>query len=160
MSVGSYLPPIGLQKDELKRKSIGVLPLEHDNRRVSVVYPVTALNSRLKEKSRSLDSTNSQGLFRGTGSLVDVSSSGPKQLNAQKAWRVSLLVTKAKRKFSDSRSEQIGVGHNSIYRRISLGDFFHVATMKKSDTDKRRMIRDLKIKAMVHKVTFILPLNI
>lgn len=150
VSSGAVLPPLSPQKAKLQRKSIQETA-EPDSRRKSFPFPVTAWRSRNSKQYSAQDFTDKSVFPRPLKASISQSEieTGNKS-NRGRTWGVSVLVAKAKRKFSDV------VIHkdvkNPLIRRISLSDFIRVAVMKRSDSEKRKMIRDLKLKAMVQKV--------
>lgn len=114
-------------------------------RRKSFPFPVTAwlsrrrqtLNDEETEATKTLRPSQSQGKIE----------CPPKLLRRQSSWKVSLLVSRAKQKFSGAdRKEK---------KRVSLSDFVRVVMMKRPDTEKKKIIRDLKRKAEQHKVSYI-----
>ena len=139
-SSGVSLPSVTSQRPRLERKSIQESP-EAEDRRISFPFPVTSWISRQKQ----------QRALKGSHSQSEIDTGILKKDKPDISWRVALLVSKAKRKFSGEVFKN-RADIQKIHRRISLNDFFRVAMMKRSDSEKKKMIRDLKIKALVHKV--------
>ena len=115
-------------------------------RRKSFPFPVTAWLSRNHNTGDEDGSRTPKALhsFRHTRSHAEIEHPPP-LLRRSSSWKVSMLVSRAKKKFS--------VPEKTEKRRISLSDFVRVAIMKRSDSDKKKMVRDLKRKAQQHKVT-------
>lgn len=78
---------------------------------------------------------------------------GPKRASSERLWKLSLAVTKAKRRLSltDVKPEDYKY-KNPILRKRSMKGLWTIATMKNSDSEKRKIIRELKLKAKQHKV--------
>lgn len=149
VSSGAVLPPLSPQKAKLQRKSI-LETSEPESRRESFPFPVTAWRSRNSKKYSAQDLTDKSVFPRPLKASISQSEIETGNKNSRgRTWGVSVLVAKAKRKFSGVIDKDV---KNPLIRRISLSDFIRVAVMKRSDSEKRKMIRDLKMKAVLQKV--------
>lgn len=135
-------------QDADHRKSLPIPQPWEDLRRKSVPFPVTAWLSRRRQTPETPETDDLSP--KDSRSLKISRSNGdielPKSARRLSTWKVSMLVSKAKKKFATRE--------NSGKRRISLSDFVRVAIMKKPEAEKKRLIRDLKRKALQHKVCF------
>jgi len=118
------------------RKSLSEsAPIVH--KRYSLAYPITQFPSR--------HGRHSEPVLSRPGSDTRLPDMKPAPLKREDSWRVGLMVSKAQRRFSTS-------GDKALTRRPSLSDFLRVAMSKRSDSDKRKMVRELKRQTLLNRV--------
>lgn len=133
----------GSYKKSQHRKLFSFPNSTEESRRKSFPFPVTAWLSRCRQTPETEEDTpTTPRPYRSSRSQGEIEAS-PK-LRRQSSWKVSMLVAKAKDKFTDAKVAK---------RRLSLSDFVKVAVMKRPDAEKRKMIREIKKKAHQHRVS-------
>ena len=139
-SVPSFETVKSLQQ---KRGSVAGFP---NSRKGSVPFPVTEYVSKWRKSVRSGSTDSVENT-----SLKHSKSEDNLNRNIRRGsnpWRVFQLVVSAKKRFTGE--EQLPK-NSTLSRRPSLSDFLKIATLKRSDTHKRRMVRLLKQRVLQNK---------
>ena len=142
-TTSTKLPPINLFR-KLSKLALSAEGTKPKNRRISHPFPVTSWKSQQDENEATSGSRWKK--LRSTKSHPELQNKDSAKAG-DNVWRMTMILSKAKRKLSES-------GEKVLKKRVSLRDFLTVAALKRSDTEKRKLIRELKRRALQQKVRF------
>lgn len=144
VSVASFI-----QKNSTSRAASGVSE-PHPLRRASFAVSGSSLTHKKRTSASVSEIEDVESASRKPAQLRSSKSEShiarKPDLTRRDNWKVAFFVANAKRKFSDE-------GDKLLTRRPSLTDCVKVAMLKRPDGEKRKILREMKRKAFVQKVT-------